>query len=72
MDKFQEMKKEAVTHMSILCEDTIEDSKQGMHDALACVFKHGSCRDKAKAVMIAAQWMWAHCEEAYHSAPATK
>lgn len=73
MNKFDEMMKEAATHMGILCEDPIENTEQGVHDALACVFHNGSCNDKAKAVMIAAQWMWAHCEKTYHeSMPAAK
>lgn len=67
MNKFDEMMKEAATQMSILCETPIENTDKGIHDGLAKVFKCGSCNDKAKAVMIASQWMWAHCEKAYHS-----
>ena len=67
MDKFDEMKKEAVTQMAILAEMNIEDSEDGICKALAKVFHHGSFKDGAKAVMIVSQWMWAHCEKWYHS-----
>lgn len=67
MDKFKKTKEEAVAHMAILCESPIENSERGIHDALACVFEKGSYSDGAKAVLIAAQWMWANCEETYHA-----
>ena len=66
MDKFEEMKKEAREQMAVLCENPVEDSHRGMHEALAYVFRHGNCSDKANAVLIAGQWMWADCEMRYH------
>lgn len=70
MNKFDEMMKEAATQMGILCECPIKNTEDGMHEALAYVLHDGSCNDKAEAVMIAARWMWAHCEKRYHSASA--
>lgn len=67
MEKFLMMKKEAITQLAILAECNVENSQQGVCDAVACVFEHGSYRDGAKALMIASQWMWADCEERYHA-----
>ena len=67
MTKFEEYKKEAHTQLEILCGCNFENSEQGVHDALEKVFAHGSYGDGAKAVMIVSRWMWAHCEDEYHS-----
>lgn len=67
MDLFKEMQKEAVTHLSILAENNVEDTADGVCNAGARVFEHGSYKDGMKAVMIVAQWMWANCEERYHA-----
>ena len=70
MDKFKKMKEEARTQLAILAETNIENSEAGICAAIERVFHYGSYKDGAKAVMIASQWMWAHCEECYHSAEA--
>lgn len=67
MDWFKKKKETAVMQLGVLCGNPVENSEQGVHDALECVFAHGSYADGAKAVMIVSQWMWANCEEAYHS-----
>ena len=67
MDKFHEMKEKITTQLGILAEQPVENSTQGIHDALERVMREGSCGDKAKAIMMVGQWMWAHCEEWYHS-----
>ena len=67
MDKFEEKRKEAWHQLSILAEMPIEDSPQGIADAKARIYHHGDCNDKAKADVIAEQYMWAYCEEWYHS-----
>ena len=67
MYKLTEMKKDAVTQLAILSEMNLEDSEPGVCAALEHVFHHGSYKDGAKAVMIVSQWMWANCEERYHS-----
>lgn len=67
MDEFDEVMKDAATQMGILCEVPVKNSDDGIHDGLAMMFKRGSCNDKASAVLIAARWMWAHCEKEYHA-----
>ena len=44
--------------LGVLCGNPVENSEQGVHDALECVFAHGSYANGAKAVMIVSQWMW--------------
>lgn len=73
MDKFHEMKKEiAVAFGSMVCGQP-DNTADGIHGALADVLENGTYEQGAQAVMMAAQWMWADCEERYHaSMPAAK
>lgn len=73
MDKFEEMKKECVAQLGILCCTPIENSEDGIHKALEKAFSdEHTFSDGAKAVMIASRWMWAHCEHEYHKGGGAK
>ena len=67
VDKFAEMKEAAKLELAILAECNVDNTRDGVHDALAKVLEHGSYGDGAKAIMIVSQWMWADCEERYHA-----
>lgn len=67
MDKFKKMKEEAVTALSILCGCNVQNTHDGVQDALEKVFHHGSYKDGAQAVVLVSKWMWADCETRYHS-----
>ena len=71
MDKFHEMKKEVAVAFGAMCCGPIENTADGIHGALADILEHGTYEDGAKAVMMAAQWMWADCEERYHASTPT-
>ena len=73
MEYFRSYKKEIAVALGTLIGNPVDNTAQGVHDAVACAFEHGSYNDGAKAVLMAAQWMWADCEERYHAAqPAAK
>ena len=67
MDKFKEMKEKAIAQLGILAEQPVENTEDGVCHALKRIFNLGTWNDGAKAVMIVSHWMWANCEEAYHS-----
>lgn len=72
MDKFHEMKKDISVALGQLVQHPVENSHQGIHAGLAYALEHGTFEEGAEAVMMVGQWMWAHCEEWYHSSqPAT-
>ena len=71
MDKFHDMQKEiAVAFGPMVCGQP-ENTADGIHGALADVLEHGTYEDGAKAIMMAAQWMWADCEIRYHESTPT-
>ena len=68
MNKFEEMMKECIAQLGILCCTPVENSEDGVHKALEIAFNDAhTFSDGAKAVMIASRWMWAHCEKEYHN-----
>ena len=67
MDYFAEFKKETAAQMAALVGCAVENSSQGIHQALTYAMARAKyVDDKAKAIMIASAWMWADCEETYH------
>ena len=72
MDKFKKMKEEALIALSNLCECNVQDTHDGVQNALEMVFQHGSYKDGAQGVMLVSQWMWADCEERYHAGMSTE
>ena len=67
MDKFKEKQKDIAVALGQLVQHPVENSHQGIHAALAYALKHGTFEEGAEAIMMVAQWMWADCEEWYHS-----
>ena len=67
MDKYKEVRKDALTKLSILCGYDVEDSTQGVDEAVAYCYRHGTYLKGAKASRLQAQWTWARCEELVHS-----
>ena len=62
---YAKKKEEAVETLSILTGDNVDNSKAGVRAALADVFKDGSTKSMATAVMAVSKWCWAHneCDE---------
>ena len=50
----------------------VEDTCEGMEEALACVMRHGSGREKADAIRLFGDYMWAAHERAAHDAAKPK
>lgn len=67
MEKYLEMRKEAVAQMAALCENPVEDTPRGMLEAREYIMRHGNRSDNSKAEMILVQWMWSWCEIWAHS-----
>lgn len=67
MNHFEKVMNEMKTQMSILCQTPVDGTPDGMCGARAMVYDRGDYDDNAKADMILYRWMWAHCEEEYHS-----
>lgn len=67
MADYNEMKKDAVAHMSILAERNVADTMDDMVDAVGEIFCGGSYHDGAKAVAILCAYTHAHYESAEHA-----
>lgn len=68
MDHFAELKKECANQLGALTGRAVQNSHDGIHDALEyALCKAKYAKDKATAIMIAAAWTWADCEETYHA-----
>lgn len=61
---YAKVRKEAVDVLSEILGDSVEDTKAGVCNALADVFRHKGSKDSARAVLAASAWCWGKHEEA--------
>ena len=67
MIDYKQMKKDCVTHMSILANRNVEDTMDDMVKAVGEVFCCGSYDDGAQAVAILCAYSHAYYEAAEHA-----
>lgn len=66
-NKFDEMKEMVVSNLSKMCGYDVENSEEGVLDAVEYAKKKGTAREQARVERCAAKYYWACAEEWYHS-----
>lgn len=64
------MKDKAAMHMATVAEKHEPESEHEVKEHLACVLKHGTCRDAAEMIIEAVEWQVSHLMEGLHEAAA--
>ena len=67
MNKFDEMKEKVVSNLSKMCDCEVENSEEGVLDALELAMRKGTPREQARVIRCASKYFWACAEEWYHS-----
>lgn len=62
LNKYHEIKQDALKHMHHLFGEEVEDDWDDVHEHLAYAMKHGTCKEAAEAIMLASKWVWGYCE----------
>ena len=60
---YARVRKDAVDVLSEMLDDSVEDTKAGVCNALADVFRRKGSKDAARAVLAASAWCWGRHEE---------
>ena len=60
---YAKVRKDAVDVLAEILDESVEDTKAGVCNALADVFQHGCAKEKARAVLAASAWCWGRHEE---------
>lgn len=60
---YAKVRKEAVDVLAEILDDTVEDTKAGVCNALASILHHKGAKDRARAVLAASAWCWGKHEE---------
>ena len=60
---YAKVRKEAVDVLSEILGESVEDTKAGVCNTLADVFRHKGSKESARAVLAASAWCWGRHEE---------
>ena len=60
---YAKVRKEAVDVLAEILDDTVEDSKAGVCNALAMVLHRKGAKDRSRAILAASAWCWGRHEE---------
>lgn len=62
MEMYAECREHAIGALASIVDHRVEDTCEGVKDALTEIIRHGSRPELATAILLAIKWMWAYLE----------